>query len=313
MIARRLDEVLAQTDPFDLALAVERRVRALSGAQIRALIHDALPRMSVYYVQEFERVQSIADEASLRSAFAQTLKSNLRAIPLFGSKFGESLLELTPTQGAVGFDESPQRSRRWMAAGVVGAALLAAAIAGGHYLSGARSLAASSATAEPLAVAAPVTPVPAAPQAHRAPRRHRRVQAFTKPARAYVPPPVAYTPATTPPTAAPAPVVVQTTPQPQRQKPRRVAEAHGRGSTLVVVPPHKPRDIDAAQTNGIDTTDMPEPYSDATPLPQETAVPVNAPRSVRLATPTPKPRKHGWLYRSVMHLDPFKPHPEGTP
>lgn len=318
MLARRLDEVLAQTDPFDLAQALERRVRLLSAGQIHGLIQDALPRMSDYYEHEFLRVYALQDEASLRSAFAQTLKSNLRAIPLFGPAFGESVLALAPAERTVGFSDEPQQRRaRWVAGTVVAVALVAAAFAGGHYVTEARMQAAS-ATAEPMAVAplpqGTVAPLAGTARPATQPRRHapQRQATATPAAPATAPAAVAEAQQTTRQTAVPQSMPVPTPrnrPRPKRTPPPPVAH----GEAVVAVPQARQHAVDTVQSTGIDTSDMPQPYTDATPIPGESPASVAEPRGSRVNSPTPAPHRGGWLHRTMMHLDPFKPHPQETP
>jgi hypothetical protein len=314
VLARRLDELLAQTDPFDLAQALERRVRSLSAEQIHGLIHDALPRMSEYYEHEFLRVNAVEDEASLRSAFAQLLKSNLRAVPLFGPAFGESVLALTPAERTVGFSDEPQQRRSRIVAGtVVTAALVAAAFAGGKYVTEARMQAAS-ATAAPMA-AVPLPQVTAASRAAPPARRHapgRRRATPQPPAATPVPIPAAVAAAQQTQRPAAAQSVPVPTPRTRPRPKRTPAPPEAHGEAVVAVPQAKPHDVDTVQSNGIDTSDMPQPYTDATPLPGESPAAVAEPRGSRVNAPTPAPRR-GWLHRTIMHLDPFKPHPQETP
>ncbi|HET7813991.1 MAG TPA: hypothetical protein VFL13_06430 [Candidatus Baltobacteraceae bacterium] len=324
VLARRLDEVLAQTDPFDLAQALERRVRSLSAKQIRGLIRDAQPRLSEYYSQEFSRVSAAPDEASMRSAFAHTLQSNLRAIPLFGPAFGESVLELTPSERAVGFSDEPQQRRSRVVAGtVVAIALAAAAFAGGHYVTEAR-IQASSATAEPMAIV-PLPQVPAARTQVHSKGRNRamaphRVAVMPATAAAATPPPATSTPAQPAAAAAPAQQSVpsaartQSVPVPtprNRPRPSRTPSppiAHG--EAVVAIPQSKPKHVDTVQSTGIDTSDMPQPYTDATPIPGESPAAISEPHGSRVNTPAPAPHRGGWFHRTIMHIDPFKPHPQ---
>jgi hypothetical protein len=66
---------------------------------------------------------------------------------------------------------------------------------------------------------------------------------------------------------------------------------------------------------------MPEAYSDATPVPQQTPVTaaVSA-RDITVPTPKPAPKRRGWLRRTLKHVidllkdfDPFKPGGPGGP
>lgn len=306
VLVHRLDEVLAKTDPFDLAQAVERHVRTLPAKEIRKLIRAARPRMNGYYAAEFERVIENDNEASLRSAFAQSLKSNLRVIPLFGQQFSQAILAKAPAERAVGFgDEPPRRSQRWVAAAVVVTALGAAAAGGAHYVTAVRAQAVSTA-ATPHIVLPPVKV--------KAPTRRVLAQAAAPPVRTVRP--SAQAPAAAPEHAA-APRHAAPQP-PTKARPRRSPPAaHGSGTGVVAVaqpaPTRTPADEGAPQQASMNLTDMPEPYSDATPMPAESAAAVAAPHNVRLKTPAPAPRGHGWLHRAIMHLDPFKPNPRPTP
>lgn len=310
MAISRIDRLLALTDPFDLSQAVERYVHTLPGERVRALVCDAAPRLGSSYRSEFLRLLgrerdefplavSQSDEGALRDTLARFLKSNLRAIPIFGSPFGLAVLEHAPVERAVGIgEEVPNRGMR--AAIIAGIALVLMLLgAAGERLVVARSAPPSP---EPLAIAVPSPQPTRAPQRKfAAPQLHRTAARATPVATA---PPVAYqTPVQTalPPPSVPAPAPAVThTAQP----------AHGKGVAVVVQPQATPQ----PQQSDLDTTDMPESYTDATPIPEPTSAttPV-AVGSVRVATPKPSPKHHGWLHRTIYHLDPFKPHPNSTP
>lgn len=324
MIVQRRDEVLARTDPFDLAQAVDRYVHTLSGDRIRALVFDARERMGMYYRGEFaqlltgktggggiDRFSGILleqwNDAALQSALAGLLKTNLRAIPMFGPAFCDAVLAHVPTDRAVAIGEERRGvlPRAAVFAGIA-AALVAAGAAGEHYMANARAQSATPAViAQPVVLATPS----AAPRAAK-----RRVIAISSPvpARAPTPAPVptptqAATPAPTAvPTAAPTAVPAA---QPTRKATPTASPPHARGIATVVIPDPTP----TPEPSALDVTDMPDSYTDATPLPQVTAPPAEVPGRVHLVTPTPKPVHHSWLHRTIMHLDPFKPHPRSTP
>lgn len=312
MAVSRIDRLLALTDPFDLSQAVERYVHALPGDRIRALVCDAAPRLGSSYRAEFLRLLgrerddfplaiSQSDEGALRDTLARFLKSNLRAIPIFGSPFGLAVLEHAPVERAVGIgEETPNRGMR--AAIIAGIALVLMLLgAAGERLVVARSAPPSP---EPLAIAVPSPEPTRAPQRTFAAPPVRRTAARATPI------------ATAPPVAYQTPVTYQTPAQAVAPPPPRPAAtptaqpAHGKGVAIVVQPQATPQ----PQQSDLDTTDMPESYTDATPIPEPTSAttPV-AVGSVRVATPKPSPKHHGWLHRTIMHLDPFKPHPKSTP
>lgn len=316
----RIDRLLALTDPFDLSQAVERYVRSLPADRVRGLLSDAGPRLGSSYRSEFLRLLgrerddfpsavSQSDDTALRETLARFLKSNLRAIPIFGSPFGLAVLEHAPVERAVGIgEEAPDRGMR--AAMIAGIALLLILLGA----AGERLVVARSAPPSPEPVAAVTVP---SPQATRAPQHARATPPLYRTAARAVPAPtepplvqqqqqqqaqapVAYPVAAQPPALPASPRAASPTMQP----------AHGKGVAVVVPPQATP----APQQSELDTTDMPQSYTDATPIPEPTseatAVPVGY---VRVATPKPSPKHHGWLHRAIMHLDPFKPHPNATP
>ncbi len=325
VLARRLDEVLAQTDPFDLAQAAERYVHTLSAPEICRLIDAAKPRLNEYYAEEFSRVQAIDDGDSLRAAFAHALGANLRVIPLLGTSFAEAILEHAPSERAVGFsDERAIRTPRIIAGGVVALSLAAVAVAGGHYVTTTRSQSSAAVAAgapPPVTVALP-SPSQAIQRRSTAARgAHRTITAKPQHPVANAAPPKA--PAVY---AAPAPIVqtpgyapvaahhAVAAAAPRAKNVAAVPVAHGEAVVQVTAPPRRPAVQPESSPATLDTTDMPQPYTDATPLPDETPVPAtDVPRVVHVANPTPAPRHGGWLHRTIMHLDPFKPHPAPTP
>jgi hypothetical protein len=303
-MVHRLDEVLARTDPFDLAQAIDRYVNTLSAEQIRGALVRARTRLNAYYMQEFSRVEEIEREGALRTAFAQVLKSNLRVLPLFGAPFCDAILKSVPADRAVAIgEESPAKYKRFAAIAAIAAALLIGGAAGEHYVSSARAQAFVSTPApEPaVAVAQPARPVPAPSPMHRRASMLRpgRIIAQASPAAA-LPPPL--------PGAAPPPRVDVRRPVAPPAGQRRLPVAHG----VAVVPVTRPKAAAAPAPSAPEALDVSsEPaantYTDATPLPEVTAAPVAVP-SQHAVTPSPAPRKRGWLHRAVMHLDPFKPH-----
>lgn len=301
MLGSGIDRLLARTDPFDLSQAVERHVRSLSGDRIRALLRAAGPRLGDYYRDEFARLTGSRDfeaalasrrsDNALRAAFVKFLKSNLRAIPIFGSSFGMAVLEHTPLDRAVAIGE--ERSNPFARAAVVGGAALALVVAGAageHVIAGARVAAQ---TPQPVIVeppaplATPHTAPRVAVSANPAPTK--RLVART--ATSYVPTPVPQVVEPAPPDPTPAPTP---TPTPRSTPPS------GSGAAVVTAAPQTP----TPEPSDIDTSDMPESYSDATPLPSQSpaeAEPVV--HGIRVPTPKPSPKKPGWLHR----LNPFKP------
>ena len=306
----RIDRLLALTDPLDLSQAVERYVHTLPAERVRALVSDAAPRMGTSYRAEFLRLLgrpqdefSLAvaqsSDAAIRGTLARFLKSNLRAIPIFGSPFGLAVLEHAPVERAVGIgEETPNRGLR--SAIIAGIAVVLMLLgAAGERLVVARSAPPSP---EPVAVAMPSPQATPAPHASRraVPRRRTIAAATAQPVRpATSAPQQVQVQAQAPVYDNPAPQAPAATPQPPP----------GKGIAVVTAPRPTPR----PSQSDLDTTDMPEAYSDATPLPEPSAVSVSVGSGVRVATPKPSPKHHGWLHRSLMHLDPFKPSPRSTP
>lgn len=307
-------KILARTDPFDLAQALERHVRSLSGEQVRTLIQDAAPRMNEGYRSEFLPLADERSDDRLRAAFARSLKSNLRAIPLFGPEFSQGVIANIPGDRTVGLGEERGYAPRLrpIVLGIIALVLLIGGAAAEHVLSSARSNADTPVVlvtpepAQPVATPAPVVAVHAAPSAPR--REPSRRAAQQAPALAGAPS-IAAAPgiAATPP--APAPVV--------RAGTRRMPPP-GRGVKTVIVRPPAP--TPTPQPTPVDVSDMPRSYSDATPLPASpTPPPAQVDTSVRVATPTPAPNRY-WLHqtmsgvgKTIGHLDPFKRHRAPTP
>lgn len=290
----RLDEVLARTDPFDLAQAVDRHASELSAESIRGLLLRARPRMSAYYAREFAPLAEIEKEPALQAAFARLLKSNLRIIPLFGPAFCDALLANAPADRAVAIgEERPAHRRRAAAMAVIAVALLLGGAAAERFVSAAR------AGADDVTASMP----PAAPAlALRTPRaaRKRHTRRIVRAPRRTAVPEIAQTASIAPaaPTFAPPPRRVHRVVRPA---PVRVA----RGVAIVHIPQPAPQPV-PNQTASLVVSDAPDAYSNATPLPLATARPAENPPGMRAATPPPK--KTSWLHRTIMHLDPFKPH-----
>lgn len=325
MLVQRRDEVLARTDPFDLAQAVDRYVHTLPGDRIRALVFDARERMGMYYRGEFaqlltgksgggglDRFSEILlqqwSDGALQSALAGLLKTNLRAIPMFGPAFCDAVLAQVPTDRAVaiGEERNGMLPRAAIFAGIA-AALVVAGAAGEHYMANARAQ-----SATPAVIAEPVPLVTAPATSHPVTRRVIAVSS-PAPARAPTPAPVptATQAATAAPTVAPTaePTLEATATPPRRTPGPTQSPPHARGIATVVIPDPTP----TPEPSALDVTDMPDSFTDATPLPQVTAPSAQVPGRVHLVTPTPKPVHHSWLHRTIMHLDPFKPHPRSTP
>jgi hypothetical protein len=366
VLVHRLDQLLARTDPFDLAQALERYVRGMSPERIRSVIIDARDRMGAYYRTEFVRLlqdsggirhvdmndlsgdrfvkivhQARTDDA-LKNAFSRLLKSNLRAIPVFGAPFAEGILESVPVDRAVAIgEEAPKSGTRAALFAGIAVALVLAGAAGEHVIANVRA----QNTATPLPVIQPplvsiVSPRPAAQTApprraavvadNVAERTRRTIVVPAKPraapatertvASATPAPPAA----TAPPQAAPA--AVSSSEQPGRAVVQPVQAARtlairassaprtprpAAGVATVVIPDPTP----TAEPSAIDVSDMPDAISQGTPLPQVTAPQAEAPRKIALKTPEPK-KPRGlikktlkFLGKTLYHLDPFKPHP----
>ena len=293
-MVHRLDEILAQADPFDLAQALERYVGTLPASRIRELAASASDRGGEYYRSELSALlRPQAGDRELRKEFVRFLKSNLRAIALFGPAFGEDILRICPQHRvvAIGQETGTDPKTRSMVLAGTAIALLVLGAAAEHAVSTAKAAAQlPDAIATPLPVAAvPVvrsTPAPAAPVRPSVVRPRRPIAIAAPPAQYDAPP------------AQPAAPIAR----PEQRAHRRSRDA--RGPTVTVPAPAPSAGPQAAP---IDVNDMPNAYSDATPLPQPTAAPVDAPPRVNVPTPSPAPKRRSWLHRTLMHLDPFKP------
>jgi hypothetical protein len=317
VLVSRIDRLLARTDPFDLSQAVERHVRSLSGERIRTLLRTAGPRLGAYYRDEFARLTGSDDfdtalspqrsDAVLQNAFVKFLKSNLRAIPIFGSTFGLAVLDYTPLDRAVAIGEERRNPPLGRAAALGGAALalVLAGAAGEHLVTGAR---AASQSPQPVVIIPPVSV--ATPGTTRlragtaAPQSRVIARADTSPSPSPATDPPQPTAEAAPPAVQAASPVVRTaeaTPVPARS----VEPPSGKGAIVVTEPPATP----SPEPSDIDVSDMPEAYSDATPLPQETTLPAQVPvHGIHVPTPKPSPKKRSWIHRALSHLNPFKPY-----
>lgn len=285
MTGQQFATILARTDPFDVAQGVERHIRSLSGTQVREVIASAQPRLNDWYRAEFVPLLDETDGDRLKNAFAHALKSNLRAIPLFGPEFCQGVIEHVPGDRAVGLGEE---GRNWpvFRPAAVGVAAVAVFLGGAtiqHLFSEARAT-----------VQAPVlltTPVPALPpMAIHTPRAAPPPQVH----RSAPPVHVAAAPVAAPVQGVPPPVPQ---PRPVHRVPHLVHTAPpGRGVKTVVV---QETPAPSPTPQSVDVSDMPQSYSDATPLPNNQPPPqahVVAPLSV--ATPTPEPNR-SWTHRLV--------------
>ena len=307
MLGQRFATILARTDPFDVAQGVERHVRTLGAQDVRALIASAQPRMNGSYRKEFVPLLAERDDARLKEAFAHSLKSNLRAIPLFGPQFCEGVIAHIPGDRTIGLGDEAYQPRRlhpavWAAAALV---LLLVGAGAQHAWSTAHANAET-----PVVLSTPPPPVSLATAAPvRAPHRRHRTTAAAPARRTPAPPAATQTAPPAAPVAAPPAAVAVAAPADRR--PLRTPPP-GRGARTVVVAPPPPTPTPVPTP--IDVTDMPRTYSDATPLPKAaTPPPAVVPEAVAARTPTPAPRRRSWIHRTIMHLDPFKPHPTSTP
>ena len=296
VFAHRIDEVLAQTDPFDLAQAVERCVSQLNGRDIRLLLADSRERMSEYYLEEVDRMRKTRmSDPQLRTEFTGFLCSNLRAITLFGSAFSSAVLAECPAYRVVAIGEEPRSGKpRAIIIGGVALALVILGAAGEHAVSNARV--ASQSGSEPSA------PIVAPLVLH--PTMRPLVAHVMHPTRVASPAPTASA-ATAAPTAAavvessaaPVPPIVD---KPLIQRPKTAkTPPPGRAVLTINVTPPPP----TPEPTPLDVTDMPDSTSDATPLPTQPLATAANPDAGHVPTPKPTDRAtHGWLN----HLDPFR-------
>jgi hypothetical protein len=281
--------ILAQTDPFDVAQGIERYVRLLSGERVRGLIGAAAPRMNESYRAEFSPLAGERDDERLKRAFARTLKSNLRAIPIFGGAFCEGVISQIPGDRAIGLGEEQHFFANVRPAAIAIAAL--ALLLGGatvHQLFNA-----ARATAQAPVVLSKFTLPPIVQRAHpSAPPVHRAVRRAVIAAALQVP------------TATPvaAPVIVPQAPHIVRQPHRVLHYAPSlpvsRGVKTIVAARREPTAPPTTSPDDLNVSDMPQSYSDATPMPDQApaAARVQAPQS--FTTPTPGPNR-SWTHRLV--------------
>ncbi len=267
-----MDELLAKTDPFDLAQAIDGYVRTLAPARIHELVHAALPHMRLVLRR---RILATGNNKRCRLTACRVCagpQEQPASRPLFGSGFAEAVLGRVPSEGLAIDEERSGNAPRRATAAVVVLALGAAAAAGGHYVASARSGPAL-ATPMPPPIVSVVPPVRRAVQV-----RVRRAGPTATPV-----------PATRAPLpAAPAAAAVAVRPHPRAQP---TALPSARGEAVVVIVPRPQIKRHPVQTAQIDTSDMPDAYSDATPLPQETAQPLDVPRVVTVGTPKAEPKR----------------------
>lgn len=321
MLGQPFATILARTDPFDLAQGVERYVRSLSGDQVRFVIRAASAHLNEAYRAEFLPLVDEPDDERLKSAFAHALKSNLRAIPLFGPDFCEGVIAQVPGDRAIGLGEEGHQFRQVRPAvlAVIALALAIGGAAAEHVWNNARANAQAPvvlATPAPIVIPSAVPVAAATPQSQPQPKRTaapvRATRAPATPAPA-TPAAVAAAPVAAPAQhAAPAP--------PVRPHLVRHTAPPGRGVKTIVLAPSTP--APTPEPTPVDVTDMPRAYSDATPLPKEaTSAPAQVSTSVDVPTPTPGPNRY-WLHstirgtlRTLNNLNPFKHRkaPEPTP
>ena len=300
MAGQQFATILARTDPFDVAQGLERYIRTLSGEQIREIISAARPRLNEWYRAEFMPLLDDPDDEHLRRAFIHGLKSNLRAIPLFGAAFCEGVIAQIPGDRAVGLGEE---TRTWPVIRPAAAAIAALALVLGgatvHHLFSAASATARAPvvlmTPEPAVAVA--TPAPAIPLRSAAPRVRKAVLPSRKP--------VAVAAATVTPVPAPAPPVAAAPvrpPAPAKAAPvvRPAVRAKktappGVGTTTVVA---QRTPVPRINPDDVDTSDMPQAYTDATPLPSEAPPQAHVTAPLAVPTPTPEPNR-SWTHRLV--------------
>lgn len=295
MLGQQFSTILGQTDPFDVAQGLERHIRAMQGADIRTLIQAAAPRMNDWYRSEFLPLAAENDDEHLRVTFAHSLKSNLRAIPLFGPNFCAGVIAQIPGDRTVGMGEEGRSWRmRPVGFAIIALALLVGGAAAEHVLSTARANANTPVVLVTPAPAPLTSPPAAAPSAasQRATATPARPAPTPAPVVAQAPFPTASAAA---PAAAPAPRSVAAPP------PRQSARTPAPGSGVKTIVAQEPRRTPAPEPTPVDTSDMPQAYSDATPLPAN-ATPAPAaevnPASLRVPTPTPAPNR-SWTHRLV--------------
>jgi len=265
--------------------------------------------MSEWYRTEFVSLLNERDGERLKAAFAHSLRSNLRAIPMFGPDFCEGVIARVPSDRAVALGEEGGRALRFrpMAFVVIALAVLIGGAAAQRFISTAQANARG-----PIVLATPepvLSVASAAPRVAAVPATTPQPKQTAPPAKQTAPPPTAEPPTAVPAVAArlaPAlPVARRIAHRPARRTP-----PPGRGvKTIVAQQTVRP----TPEPTAMDLSDMPRSYSDATPLPGEAPPPVQMtqPQSVPTPIPTQAPSRGSWFHRTVMHLDPLKPHTSG--
>lgn len=309
MLGNHFSTILARTDPFDVALGVERHIRSLSAKHVRDTIAGARERMNDWYRAEFLPLLDERDDDRLKRGFAQALKSNLRAIPLFGPAFCEGVISQTPGDRtvALGEEQRPWVRFRPLAFAAIALTLLFGGAAAEHVISNARAVSEGpvvtiTPTPQPMQTGQPALAVgsPKAQPPVSSPRPPVQRVAQTVPHAAVTRTTATQAPATQPPATQPPAQPAQTATPVSRPADRpRVAVARtpppGRGVKTVVAAPPTP----APSPSAVDTSDMPQAFTDATPLPKdETAPPAQVPAATGVPTPTPAPNR-SWTHRLV--------------
>lgn len=314
----RLDRILACSDPFSLAESIDAYVHTLDAGRLRTLLVDARDRLGPYYRGEIagildggsfagldsthytEIVTRYHSAESLQRTLVAFLKSNLRAIMIFGAPFAAAVVGRLQSRGAVAIgEERPRLFARGAIVAVSALALIAGGAAGERYITQARL--SSAALPEPNMAAAQPPPI-AAPAATSSPRPKPNRLAAVPAAQPAPAPNRSPAPPESTTRLAPVPLRAQASPQPSPQTPPPTPiPAATIAPTTAPTPTPEP--------SPLDLTDMPESYSDATPLPEQSVRPAAPPPPhLRVATPKPSPSPHrSWIQRTLNHLDPFKP------
>jgi hypothetical protein len=315
-----VQEMLARADPFDLAQAVERYVSALDREQIRGMLLDAREGLGPYYRAEILHalnetrgpvidaprqadvalyVASVLEQEWSREQFQAALtgflRSNLRAIAIFGNTFALAVASKVPLDRTVAIGEERRRGTPRLGGVLVfgsAIALVAAGAAGEHWVMRARAAAQTPAPPVIVPVVTYVTPKPAP-----SPSPERTV-------------PPAPTPTPQAAVEAAAPAIAPATPVPTLPPtPRPPTPTPPPGAATLTVKITPPPQTPTPEPTPIDVTDMPQSYSDATPLPQQSTSPADGSNhaiGIVTPTPSPKPRK-SWIHRTLIHLNPFHP------
>lgn len=290
MLGQQFSTILAQTDPFDLAQGVERYIRSLRGDQVRFTIVAARQLMSEAYRVEFVQLLEERDDERLKNAFIQAIKRNLRAIPLFGPAFCKGVIDQLPGERTVALGEEARHflQVRPLALGVIALALVIGGVAAEHVWNVARATAQTPVVLVTPPAVAIQTPPPVATTAPKQNSRTAMPAATPSPSPAPQPTPAPLTP---PPPAQAVPARVQTA-APVAAHPRTPPPGRGVKTIVAVTPSPTPEPTD------VDVSDMPQSFTDATPLPQNETAPPAQPADMGVTTPTPQPN-HSWTHRIV--------------